>query len=48
MNKIPEDSVLRRHYLTELQNKPVEKESYSNFILVVSILFVLLLGVIVL
>ena len=48
MNKIPQDSILRRHYLTELQNKVEPSESYSNLILGISILFVLLLGVIVL
>ncbi|CAB4127370.1 hypothetical protein UFOVP84_153 [uncultured Caudovirales phage] len=38
---IPEDSILRRHYLTELKNTKVP-ETYSNFILFVSVAFVLL------
>lgn len=39
---IPEDSILRRHYLTELANKPIS-ESYSNFTWFVSIFFVILI-----
>ena len=30
MNNIPEDSMLRRHYLTELKNRVEENESWLS------------------
>jgi hypothetical protein len=44
MTNIPEDSMLRRHYLTELKNKP--SEDNSNFHIYTTAAFMLLLVVI--